>query len=147
MKLGAMAIGLVLIGSLGAVTVPARPPGPCRSGTLLDLKTRIQTLPAMTNQHYEEKEKNGKKVTDGYTYSPDRNQTIYVLTVELDDMTYTAETPQNLFFGYNPTDLVVNDPIGVCIDKNKLILIRPNSKEYKMKIVRIERKPKSQVDH
>jgi hypothetical protein len=26
-------------------------------------------------------------------------------------MIYTAESLKNLFFGYNPTDMVVNDPL------------------------------------
>jgi hypothetical protein len=72
---------------------------------------------------------------------------IYVRTVVYGDMTYTAENPQNLLFGYNPTDLVVHDPVNVCVDNNKLVFIRPNRKEYKAKIVRIERKPASRVDN
>jgi hypothetical protein len=43
--------------------------------------------------------------------------------------------------------MVVNDPVNVCVEKNKLVFIRPNGKEFKTKIVRIERKRGPQTDN
>src|ERR1044071_21789 len=100
----------------------AQQTGVCQTGKLVGLDTRIQTIAGMSTTHYEEKvKKNGKKTIDGYTYGGDQTQEIYVLTVAIGDLIYTGENPRNLFFGYNPTDMVVNDPIAVCVEKNKLV--------------------------
>jgi hypothetical protein len=142
MKIRSMMVGMVLIGILGAGTSSAQDLGPCRMGVLVDFDTRTETLAGTSNEHYEEKVKrNGKKVINGYSYSSEQTRLIYILTVTLGDMTYKAENPQNLFFGYNPTDMVVNDPVNVCLEKNKLVFIRSNGKQYKAKIVRTERNP------
>jgi hypothetical protein len=121
----------------------------CGTGKLVGLDTRIQTIAGMNTTHYEERvKKNGKRTIDGYTYSGEQTKEIYVLTVAIGDMIYTAENLKNLFFGYNPTDMVVNDPIDVCVEKNKLVLTRPDGKKYKTRIVRSERDPQvlSQAD-
>jgi hypothetical protein len=135
-------IGIVLTSFLGVGSVAAQQSGSCGTGKLVDLDTRIQTTAAMSTGHFEERvKKNGKKTLDGYTYSGDQTQEIYVLTIEIGDMIYTAENVKNLFFGYNPTDMVVNDPVEVCVEKNKLFLTRPDAKKYKTRIVRSERDP------
>lgn len=142
-------IGIVLTSILGVGSVAAQQSGSCGTGKLVGLDTRIQTTAAMSTGHYEERvKKNGKKTLDGYTYSGDQTQEIYVLTIEIGDMIYTAENVKNLFFGYNPTDMVVNDPVEVCVEKNKLFLTRPDGKKYKTRIVRSERDPQvlSQAD-
>ena len=141
MKMRTMMLRLFLMGPLGAGILLAQESGSCPKGKLVGLDTRTQTLPGTSNEHYEEKvKKNGKKVIDGYGFSSERTQLIYVLTVTLGDLTYTAENAQNLFFGYNPTDMVVNDPINVCVEKNKLAFIRSNGKKYKATIVRVNAK-------
>lgn len=140
MKVAAIVIGMFLTGVIGAGTSAAQQSGACGTGKLVDLDTRIQTIAGMNTGHYEEKVKrNGKKTIDGYTYGGEQTQEIYVLTVAIGDMMYTAENVKNLFFGYNPTDMVVNDPVEVCVDKNKLVLTRPDGKKYKTRIVRSER--------
>lgn len=142
MKIITLMIGLVLTGFLGVGSISAQGLGPCQPGTLVGLDTRSQTIEGMRNEHYEVKEKkNGKKVVDGYTYGGDRIEVTYVLTVAAGDMIYTAEHPKMLFFGYNPTDMVVNDPVNVCVQKNNLIFMRQSGKDYKTKIVRVERNP------
>lgn len=118
----------------------AQPPGSCGTGKLVGLDTRTQTIAGMNTGHYEEKvKKNGKRTIDGYTYSGEQTLEIYVLRVAIGDMIYTAENFKNLFFGYNPTDMVVNDPVDVCVERNKLVLTRPDGKKYKTRIVRSER--------
>lgn len=145
MKVATIVIGMVLTGVLGAGRSAAQQSGVCRTGTLIGLDTRIQTIGEISTAHYDEREKkNGKRTTDGYTYSGEQTQEIYVLTVAVDDMIYTAESVKNLFFGYNPTDLVVNDPVELCVEKNKLVLTRPDGKKYKTRIVRSERDRRAQ---
>ena len=149
MKVATTMIGIVLTCVLGVGSSAAQQSNSCRTGTLVGLDTRIQTIAGMDTGHYEEKvKKNGKRTIDGYTYSGEQTKEIYVLTVAIGDMIYTAEHLKNLFFGYNPTDMVVNDPVDVCVEKNKLILTRPDGKKYKTRIVRSERDQKvlSQAD-
>ena len=140
MKVATTMIGIVLTGVLGAGSIAAQQSGACGTGKLVGLDTRIQTIAGMNTAHYDERvKKNGNRTIDGYTYSGEQAQEIYVLTVAIGDIIYTAESLKNLFFGYNPTDMVVNDPIDVCVEKNKLILTRPDGKKYKTRIVRSER--------
>jgi len=135
-------IGIVLTSVLGVGSIAAQQSGSCGTGKLVGLDTRIQTTAGMSTGHYEEKvKKNGKKTIDGYTYSGEQTQEIYVLTVKMGDMIYTAENVKNLFFGYNPTNMVVNDPVEICVEKNKLVLTRPDGKKYRTRIVRSERAP------
>ena len=142
MKVATTMIGMFLTVILGAASSAAQQSAACGIGRLVGLDTRIQTTAGMSMGHYEEKmKKNGKKTIDGYTYNGEQTQEIYVLTVAIGDMIYTAENLKNLFFGYNPTDMVVNDPVEVCIEKNKLFLTRPDGKKYKTRIVRSERAP------
>ena len=142
MKVATTMIGIVLTCVLGVGSIAAQQSAACGTGTLVGLDTRTQTITGMNTGHYEEKvKKNGKKTIDGYTYSGEQTQDIYVLTVALGNMIYTAENVKNLFFGYNPTDMVVNDPIDVCVEKNKLVLTRPDGKKYRTRIVRSERDP------
>ena len=107
-----------------------------QAGKLLGLETRTTaTTEEIRNGHYETK--NGK--TNGNSYAIEQSKVTYVLTVRVGDMTYTTEHIKNLIFGYNPTDMIVNDPVRVSIQKNNLVLIRPDGKEYKTTIVRMER--------
>ena len=140
MKVATTMIGIVLTCVMGVGSIAAQQAGACGTGTLVGLDTRIQPIAAMNTRHYEEgAKKNGKWTIDGYTYSGKQTQEIYVFTVALGDMIYTTESVKNLFFGYNPTDMVVNDPVEVCAEKNRLVLTRPDGKKYKTRIVRSER--------
>jgi hypothetical protein len=132
----------VLASVLGAASLAAEEQGPCYTGKLVDFDTRTQVVEGFRNEHYEVKTKaNGKKVGDGYSYGGTQTQVTYVLTVAVGEMTYTAEQAKSILFGYNPTDMVVNDPVNVRVEKKKLIFLRPNGKEYKTTIVRMERNP------
>ncbi len=140
MKVATTMIGIVLTGVLGVGSVAAQQSGSCGTDKLVGLDRRMRTIPGMNTEHYEEKvKKNGKRTIDGYMYSGEQTQEIYVLTVAIGDMIYTSESLKNLFFGYNPTDMVVNNPVDVCVEKNKQVLTRPDGKKYKTRIVRSER--------
>ena len=132
---------IVFAGILGLSSVSAQD-NSCRTGKLVGFDTKTQVVEGFRTEHYEEKtNKNGKKVTDGYSYGGTQTQVTYVLTVAVGEMTYAAEHPKALVFGYNPTDMIVNDPVNVRVEKNKLVFLRPNGKEYKTTIVRVERNP------
>ena len=149
MKVATTMIGIVLTCVLGVGSIAAQQPGACGTGKLVGLDTRIQTIAGMNTAHYEERvNKNGKRALDGSTYSGEQTQEIYVFTIVIGDMIYTTESVKNLFFGYNPTDMVVNDPVEVCVEKNRLLLTRQDGKKYKTRIVRSERDPQvlSQAD-
>ena len=64
------------------------------------------------------------------------------MTIVLDDLTYTAQSEQILGFGFKPTSLVVNDPIGACVRGSTLALERPDGKEYRAHILRVARVPR-----
>lgn len=131
---------VVLMGVLNAGSVSAQAIPACQTGKLVGFDTRTATIQGARTEHYEEREKaSGKKVFDGYSYSGDQTQLIYVLTVTVGDLTYTAEHIKMIIFGYNPTDMVVNDPVTVCVEKNKLVFTRRDGKKYKTTIVRVER--------
>ena len=133
---------IVLAGVLGAASASAQESQAFHTGKLVDLDTKTQTVDGIRTGHYEEKtRKDGKKVTDGYSFGGTQAQVTYVVTVVVGEMTYTAEQAKSILFGYNPTDMVVNDPVRVRIEKNKLVFLRPNGKEYKTTIVRMERNP------
>ena len=84
--------------------------------------------------------KRGHREERTYVSPGSRESKSYLVTIQLDDMRYTAESSGN-FWDFNPTRLVVNDQIGVCIDKNKLVVKRPDGKNYKASIVRVVRTP------
>jgi len=129
-----MVLGLILVAA-AAANLSAKELD-WQAGRLVGLDTRTTaTTEEIRNGHFEAK--NGK--IDGNSYAIEQAKVTYVLTVRVGDMTYTAEHIKNLIFGYNPTDMVVNDPVSVSIQKNNLVLIRPDGKEYKTTIVRIER--------
>ncbi|MBZ5642218.1 MAG: hypothetical protein LAO19_05620 [Acidobacteriia bacterium] len=141
MKAPKIIVGLMLVaGAVSVANLPAKEPDTWQTGTLIGLDTRTTITEGIGNEHYEEREtKNGKKVINGNSYQIDQPKVTFVLTVRIGDITYTVEHIKNLFFGYNPTDMVVNDPVTVSIQKDKLVLIRPDGKEYKTTIVRIAR--------
>lgn len=141
MKAPMVFVALMLVaGAVSVANVSAKQPDTWQMGTLIGLETRTTITEEIRNEHYEEREKkNGKKVVDGNSYAIDQPKVTYVLTVRIGDINYTVEHIKNLFFGYNPTDMVVNDPVTVSIQKDNLVLIRPDGKEYKTTVVRIAR--------
>src|SRR5262245_49022484 len=127
MKAPKIIAGLMLVaGAVSVANLSAKEPDTWQMGTLMGLETRTTITERIGSGHYEEREtKNGKKVINGNSYEIDQHQVTYVLTVRIGDMTYTAEHVKNLIFGYNPTDMVVNDTVTVSVQKKKLVLIRP----------------------
>jgi hypothetical protein len=118
----------------------------CGIGTLLDVQAQVEVIQAGTIEHGRKTvKKNGKTQYDSYSTPNLQKQTTYTVTIALDDLTYTAQSELILGFGFKPTSLVVNDPIGACVRGRTLALERPDGKEYKARIQRIARVPRA--DH
>ena len=83
-------------------------------------------------------DKRGREETWVETSTGERREKNYLLTLELDDIRYTAQSSGN-FWNFDPTRLVINDPVGVCVDGKRIIVKRPDGKDFKAKIVRAAR--------
>lgn len=111
----------------------------CRTAKLLDVQQSKSMVPTNSTQHVEEKDKkNGKKEYNSYSTPDTEERTTYTVTVAFDDMTYTGQS-NYIGFGFKPTVLVVNDPVQACVDGKKLVIIRPDGKDYKSNIIQAVR--------
>ena len=114
----------------------------CGIGTLIDVQANVEVIQAGTIEHGRETvKKNGRREYDSYSAPNLQKQTTYTVTIVLDDLTYSAQSELIFGFGFKPTSLVVNDPIGVCVRGNTLALERPDGKEYRARILRVARAP------
>jgi hypothetical protein len=139
---------LLRAGSVAAVLLFPPPAGAevpykCGTGTLRDVDAVIETVPVEKHTHVVTKtNKRGEREVHAETSSGERHEKTYTVTVQLEDMIYTAQSSGN-FWNFDPTRLVINDPIGLCADRSQIILRRPDGKDYKAKIVRAVRTPAS----
>jgi hypothetical protein len=117
---------LLLAGSFTAVLLfpppaSAEVPYKCGTGTLRDVDAVIETFPAEKHTRVVTKtNKRGERETHVDTSSGERHEKTYTVT-----------------------RLVINDPIGLCVERNQIILRRPDGKDYKAKIVRAVRNVES----
>ena len=74
-----------------------------------------------------------------YTTPAERLSKRYLVTVRLNDVAYTGESSGDGFWNFDPTRLVINDVIHVCVTSDRLRLTRPDGKDYGVKIVRAVR--------
>ncbi len=108
----------------------------CQTGKLLDVQEITEFVPtAQIGQARQNK--NGKDWTM-IVMPPTRKQTTYVVIVALDGIIYTARSSGD-FWGYNPSRMIVDSEVEACVDSNKLVITRPDGKQYKPTIVRRER--------
>ena len=126
--------------SLWTTASAAEPPYTCGTGTLLDVEVVTETIPtASTTVIRSKRNRHGRREERIYTTPSERQETTYVVTIQLDDMRYVGQSSGNNFWDFDPTRLVINDPVGVCIDRNRIVVQRPDGKSYKAKIVRAAR--------
>jgi hypothetical protein len=59
-------------------------------------------------------------------------------TVALDGIIYTARSSGD-FWAYNPPTMIVGIELGACVEVNRLMIPRPDRKQYKPTITRRER--------
>jgi hypothetical protein len=60
----------------------------------------------------------------------------WLISVQVDQLIYVGEYYPRTKFSYEPKDWIVNDPIEVRMEKDHMILRRPDGKELKTKIVK-----------
>ena len=108
----------------------------CHTGKLLDVQEITELVPTAQIAQARQ-DKNGKDWTT-VTLPPTRKQTTYVVTVALEGIIYTARSSGD-FWGYNPSSMIVNSEVEACVDSNKLVITRPDGKQYKPTIIRRER--------
>jgi hypothetical protein len=115
----------------------------CGSAILRDVEVVTSRVPQSTITSVQKKPENGKRPgereVDVYTTPTERQTKTYLVTVRLNDLVYTGQSSGNWFWDFDPTQLVINDPIGACISKGTLRLRRPDGKDYKTKIVHVVR--------
>jgi hypothetical protein len=129
--IAAFGAALLLTAASYAKTAPA-----CQTGKLLDVQEDIEFVPT-TQIGQAQQSKKGKNWTM-ITLPSTRKQTTYIVKVQLGGIIYTARSSGD-FWGYNPSSMVVNSDVEACVDSNKLVLTRPDGKQYKPTIIRRER--------
>jgi hypothetical protein len=140
-KMTRMAASIYIATILLPVAATAAPKdGACGVGTLMDVQANVEVIQAGTIEHGRETvKKNGRREYDSYSAPNTQKQTIYTVTIVMDDLTYTAQSERTFGFGFKPTSLVVNDPIGVCVRGSTIAMERPDGKEYRARILRVAR--------
>ena len=129
--IAAFGAAILLTPASYAKTTPA-----CQIGKLLDVQEITELVPtAQIGQARQNK--NGKDWTT-IALPPTRKQTTYVVKVALDGIIYTARSSGD-FWGYKPSSMIVNSEVEACVDSNKLVITRPDGKQYKPTIIRRER--------
>ena len=63
----------------------------------------------------------------------------YVVTVELFNVKYTAESFTNVPENFNPTKLTENEPISICVNRDRMILDRRDGTDFRANLIRTER--------
>ena len=113
--------------------------GNCNTGKFLDVQINTRLIDAGSAEHGEERARKSGREYNGYSTPLTQQQTIYTVTVQFDDMIYTAQSQSIFGLGFKPTTFIVNDPIHGCVRGNTLALTRQDGKEFKAHIVRAER--------
>ena len=138
---------LVTAAMLSPSPLTAQSPA-CGTATLRDVEVVTERVAqaTITSVHEKRKKKPGEREAHVYTTPADRQNKKYLVTVRLNDLLYTGESSGNAFWDFDPTRLVINDPIEACVYKDRLHLRRPDGKDYKTKIVRAVRDSKTSSD-
>ena len=136
----------IVLTGLAAVLLQAQPsvakdaPYRCGTGRLLDVETVNDVVSnGTTTVTTRTRNKKGERKEYSTTSSDEHTEKTYFITVALDDMRYVARSSGNLPWNFNPTRMVINDPIGVCVDRKHVMVTRPDGKTYKASIVRVSR--------
>ena len=82
--------------------------------------------------------RDGNKGWTTVELSATRKQTTYTVTVALGGIIYTARSSGD-FWGYNPSKMLVGAELEARVDANRLVITRPDGKQYKPTITRRER--------
>ena len=66
-----------------------------------------------------------------------RKQTTYTVKITLGGIVYTARSSGD-FWGYNPSKMIVGTEVEARVEANRLVITRPDGKQYKPTITRRE---------
>jgi hypothetical protein len=115
----------------------------CGTAILTDVEVVVARVPqsTITSVHTRPKDgrKPGERSVDAYTTPSERETKTYLVTVRINDRIYVGRSSGDWFWDFDPTRLVINDPIDACLSGGTLRLRRPDGKDYKTKIVRVVR--------
>jgi PEGA domain len=136
-------IRLALVGGLclPVMALSAADERTCGTGRVTDVQAITTQSPGTVNSTTEEKtSKDGKKRTWDTTSTETQNtDTTYLVTVQVNGMTYTGRGGGDVPWGFKPTSFVIGDSVPVCVEKNKIYLQRPDGKQFKATIVQASR--------
>jgi hypothetical protein len=112
----------------------------CGTAALLDVEVVTARIPQSTITSVRKKsDKPGERDVNVFTTPSERQTKNYLVTVRLNDLVYIGQSSGNEFWSFDPTRLVINDPIHACVSKGTLRLRKPDGKDYKTKLVRVVR--------
>jgi len=135
----AAAIALAAVAASPAVAQTAG----CGTGILTDVEVVVARVPQSTITSVHTRPTDGRKpgdrTVDAYTTPSERETKTYLVTVRLNDRVYVGRSSGDWFWEFDPTRLVINDPIETCVSRDTLRLRRPDGTDYKTKIVRVVR--------
>lgn len=63
----------------------------------------------------------------------------YVVTVQLFNVKYTSESFTDVPENFDPTKLTENEPISVCVNRDRMILDRRDGTDFRANLIRTER--------
>jgi hypothetical protein len=107
----------------------------CQIGKRLDIQEDIQYIPTVQIGRVH---RSGNKDWTTVELPSARKQTTYTVKIALDGIIYTARSSGD-FWGYNPSNMIVGADLEACVEANKLVIARPDGKQYKPTITRRER--------
>ncbi len=110
-------------------------PASCGRGTLLDVQEDTQYIPTV---QFGRVQRNGNKDWTTVEMPSARKQTTYWVRVALGGVIYTARSSGD-FWGYNPSKMIVGDELEACVEANRVVITRPDGKQYRPTITRRER--------
>lgn len=115
----------------------------CATAILTDVEVVVARVPQSTITSVHTRPTDGRtpgeRSVDAYTTPSERETKTYLVTVRIDDRVYVGRSSGDWFWEFDPTRLVINDPIDACVSKDTLRLRRPDGKDYRTKIVRVVR--------
>lgn len=103
-------------------------------GMLLDVQEDTEYVPTV---QFGRVHRNGNKDWTTVELPSTRKQTTYTVKVALGGIIYTARSSGD-FWGYNPSKMIVGTELEARVEENRLVITRPDGKQYKPTITRRE---------
>jgi hypothetical protein len=133
---------MILLAVTAAAPAASAQTAECGTGLVDDVEVITRIVPqASVTTARRRPTKNGNADWFAYSMPLERVSKTYRVTVKLNDLTYVAESSGDGFWNYNAGRFIVNDSVPACVVKDRLVLRRPDGKDYRARIVRAERQP------